>query len=88
MPDWLTIYRAAHTSVGATKSSKNMVETYFVDGKIAAVLRRQLTVQVIVAAQASERVTTTVDQGERIYDKVLNISGDCTAVVGEGSSCD
>ena len=32
-------------------------------GKIAAVLRRQLTVQVTVATQASEGVATTVDQG-------------------------
>jgi hypothetical protein len=55
-------------------------------GKIAAVLRRQLTVQVTIATQASEGVTTTVDQGERVYEKVLG--GDCTAVAGEGSSCD
>ena len=55
-------------------------------GKIAAVLRRQLTVQITIATQASEGVITTVDQGERVYEKVLG--GDCTAVVGEGSSGD
>jgi hypothetical protein len=43
-------------------------------------------VQVTVATQASEGVTMTVDQGEQVYEKVLG--GDCTAVVGEGSSCD
>jgi hypothetical protein len=54
--------------------------------KIAAVLRHQLTVQVTIATQTSEGVTITVDRGEQVYEKALG--GDCTAVVGEGSSCD
>jgi hypothetical protein len=47
----------------------------------AAVLRYQLTVQVIIATQAWEGVTTTRGSA---YDKVLG--GDRIVVVSDGSS--
>jgi hypothetical protein len=78
-PSWQPALVGESRATGAQQSVRTR-------GKIAAVLRRQLTVQVTIATQASEGVTTTVDRGERVYEKVLG--GDCTAVVGEGSSCD
>ena len=78
-PSWQPALVGEPRATGALQSVR-------IRGKIAAVLRHQLTVQVTIATQASEGVTITVDRRERVYEKALG--GDCTAVVGEGSSCD
>jgi hypothetical protein len=43
-------------------------------------------VQVIIATQALDDITATVEQAERAYDKVLD--SDHIVVVGDRSSCD